>query len=235
MICLIRVLIGLMVVLGWPCCAWSQPFLEGVAKDEVPLSVTQRHAPLPSQAWLDSVAPHARGQMKPEHGGLDRFGRPVWAHQVQRRQWKDTTLLFNGWVKLIAHETNPLDGDSTFVKDSSDAWLGANVRSRYQRYENGWLVEQVGYVGLGQVEHHFHMGCDGRNVGSQRMWYPNGQPYIDQFHDEDGLLHGPQWRWRSDGVLDRDDQFNHGVAVDAAGRPLPGDGKTIFFRQNGGC
>ena len=108
-------------------------------------------------------------------------------------------------------------------------------RSRYQRYENGWLVEQVGFYANGQLDHHFHMGRDGRNVGSQRMWYPNGQPYIDQFHDEDGLLHGPQWRWRSDGVLDRGDQFNHGVAVDAAGRPLPGDGKTIFFRQTGGC
>ncbi|MCH1576009.1 MAG: hypothetical protein L7S67_07015, partial [Flavobacteriales bacterium] len=185
--------------------AFSQPYLPKIPSLIRDKASEQRSLEWPCQSTLDDLAQDAEDQMVPAHGGLDPQGRPVWAHQVQRRQKGDTALSFTGWVIMLTDEVsqrwwNQEDGAAQWT--SMTEQIGV-FRSRYQRYENGWLVEQVGFYANGQLDHHFHMGRDGRNVGSQRMWYPNGQPYIDQFHDEDGLLHGPQWRWRSDGVLDR--------------------------------
>ncbi len=95
----------ILVVLGLPLVAWSQPFLP-LASSEVQGEVaTERHPDVPSQSMLDKMASDAKGQMVPAHGGLDLQGRPIWAHQVQRRQWGDTTLTFSGWVRILTKET----------------------------------------------------------------------------------------------------------------------------------
>ena len=65
------------------------------------------------------------------------------------------------------------------------------------------------------------------------LWLPNGAPYLEQFHDENGALHGPQTRWGRNGILDLNLQFEHGQELDAAGRPLPNNRGQ--FSTSGGC
>ena len=225
----------ILVVMGFPMVAWSQPFLPRASSEIQGDSMVQRHPDVPSQSMLDTVAQDSEDQMVPAHGGLDSQGRPIWAHQVQRRQRGDTTLTFSGWVRILTKETAPRWWDH---EAGAKQWTGMTEprgthRWRYQRYEDGWLVEQVGFYDQGQIDHHFHMKQDGRNVGSQRMWYPDGAPYLEQFHDENGALHGPQMRWSRKGILDLNLLFEHGQALDDEGRPLPTKGGQ--FSAFGGC
>ena len=225
----------ILVVLGLPLVAWSQPFLPRASSEVQGEVATERHPDVPSQSMLDTVASDAKSQMVPAHGGLDPQGRPIWAHQVQRRQWADTTLTFSGWVRILTKETTERWWE---LEQGAKRWASMTEqrgthRWRYQRYEDGWLVEQVGFYAQGQIDHHFHMKHDGRNVGSQRMWYPSGAPYLEQFHDENGALHGPQKRWGRNGILDLNLHFEHGQELDAAGRPLPDNRGQ--FSTSGGC
>lgn len=161
---------------------------------------------MPALDSLFQVAPDAEHAVLPPHGGVNREGRPVWGHQVRRVHQTDTAKAYTGWTRQI-------------LVDSDHRW-------RFQRFDNGWLVEQVGYYIDGTADHHFHMDTLGHNVGSQRMWFSDGAPYLDQMHNKAGQLHGRQLRWRSDGSLDWDARFKHGVEIDDQGRPIPADKKT---------
>ena len=103
----------------------------------------------------------------------------MWGHQVRRVHQTETSEAYTGWTRQI-------------LVDSNHRW-------RFQRFLKGWLVEQVSYYADGTADHHFHTDTLGRNVGSQRMWRDEGQPYLDQFHDTQGRLHGRQIRWNADG------------------------------------
>ena len=150
---------------------------------------------MPALDSLFRVAPDAEHTVLPTHGGVNREGRPVWGHQVRRMHQSDTTKAYTGWTRTSS---------ST-----------ATTVGRFQRFLKGWLVEQVGYYADGTADHHFHTDTLGRNVGSQRMWRADGQPYLDQFHDTEGQLHGRQLRWNNKGQLDWDARFHHGTEVDA--------------------
>ena len=169
---------------------------------------------MPALDSLFRVAPDAERTVLPTHGGVNREGRPVWGHQVRRVHQSDTTKAYTGWTRQI-------------LVDSDHRW-------RFQRFLKGWLVEQVGYYADGTADHHFHTDTLGRNVGNQRMWRADGQPYLDQFHDTEGQLHGRQLRWNKEGQLDWDARFEHGTEVDAQGRPIPGSSRR-FPPSGGGC
>lgn len=197
-----------------PATLCAQPWATGAPAGVRPGPLSHRHPHMPSLDSLFVHVPDARGTVLPAHGGVNREGRPIWGHQVRRVQRGDTTKAYTGWTRQI-------------LVDSDHRW-------RFQRFERGWLVEQVSYYENGTADHHFHMDTAGHNVGSQRMWFDDGSPYLDQFHDAEGKLHGRQLRWTADGALDWDARFDHGVEVDEAGRPVPEDRRS---RQggSGGC
>ena len=204
---------GLCWAMGMP--LQAQPWRQGTPSgtDWSPLS--ERHPAMPALDSLFRAAPDAERTVLPTHGGVNREGRPVWGHQVRRVHQTDTTKAYTGWTRHI-------------LVDSDHRW-------RFQRFLKGWLVEQVGYYADGTADHHFHTDTLGRNVGSQRMWRADGQPYLDQFHDTKGRLHGRQLRWDDDGSLDWDARFNHGTEVDAQGRPVPEDQRTFPSGNGDGC
>jgi len=192
----------------------AQPWAVGAPAGVQPGPLSHRHPHMPALDSLFTHVPDARGTVRPDHGGLDDHGRPAWAHQV-RRTAVDTGKPYTGWTRHI-------------LIDSAHRW-------RFQRFDHGWLVEQVSYYENGTADHHFHTDTTGHNVGSQRMWFEDGRPCLDQFHDADGLLHGPQLRWTPDGSLDWDARFEHGVEVDASGRPVPEDQRTRPGSGGSGC
>ena len=197
-----------------PLSTLAQPFAIPTPAGTTPSEFGHRHPIMPTWGELNDMALDAEDAMLPPHGGLDERGRPAWTHQVRRRSASDPTQWFNGWVKL--YYTFPTLG-----------W-------RFQRFESGWLREQVGFYANGMPEQHFHRSEEGRNVGSQRMWFEDGRPYLDQFHDQEGQLHGWQRRWTTEGQWDWSAQYDHGIELDAKGRPVPGS------KQNpppgaGGC
>ena len=191
----------------------AQPWLQGVPAGTQRSPLQERHPVMPSLDSLFSVAPDAEHTVLPTHGGVNREGRPVWGHQVRRVHQSDTTKAYTGWTRHI-------------LVDSDHRW-------RFQRFLKGWLVEQVGYYADGTADHHFHTDTLGRNVRSQRMWRADGRPYLDQFHDTEGQLHGRQLRWNSEGQLDWDTRFQHGTEMDTQGRPVPEDQRTFPASGNG--
>mgnify|MGYP007032651404 CR=1 FL=1 len=148
--------------------AIAQPWLQGVPTGTQRSPLQERHPVMPSLDSLFSVAPDAEHTVLPTHGGVNREGRPVWGHQVRRVHSSDTTRAYTGWTRQI-------------LVDSDHRW-------RFQRFLKGWLIEQVGYYADGTADHHFHTDTLGNNIGSQRMWFANGQPYLDQFHDTEGVM-----------------------------------------------
>jgi len=197
-----------------PLSTLAQPFAIPTPAGTTPSEFGHRHPIMPTWAELNDMALDAEDAMLPPHGGLDERGRPAWTHQVRRRSASDPTQWFNGWVKL--YYTFPTQG-----------W-------RFQRFESGWLREQVGFYANGMPEQHFHRSAEGRNVGSQRMWFEDGSPYLDQYHDEEGQLHGWQRRWTTEGQWDWSAQYDHGIELDAQGRPVPGS-KQAPPSGAGGC
>lgn len=196
-----------------PLCA--QPWIQGTPIGTTPSPLHERHPTMPALDSLFQVAPDAEHAVLPAHGGVNREGRPVWGHQVRRVHQTDTTKSYTGWTRQI-------------LIDSDHRWL-------FQRFDNGWLVEQVGYYADGTADHHFHMDSLGHTVGSQRMWNADGSPYLDQYHDPEGQLHGRQMRWNADGSLDWNTRFDHGIEVGAQGRPVPKDQRTFPSSNGDGC
>ena len=192
----------------------AQPWRQGTPSGTAWSPLSDRHPVMPALDSLFRVAPDAERTVLPTHGGVNREGRPVWGHQVRRVHQTDTTKAYTGWTRHI-------------LVDSDHRW-------RFQRFLKGWLVEQVGYYADGTADYHFHTDTLGRNVGSQRMWRADGQPYLDQFHDTEGQLHGRQLRWNNKGQLDWDARFQHGTEVDAQGHPVPEDQRT-FPSSGDGC
>lgn len=188
----------LLLVMLMPMPTRAQPWKSGTPTGTVISPLAHRHPNMPSLDSLFQVAPDARQAVYPANGGINDDGRPVWTHQVRRMCLGDSTMPFTGWTRQI-------------LVDSDHRW-------RFQRFKKGWLVEQVGYYETGMADHHFHTDTTGNNVGSQRMWYPDGRVYLDQFHDDKGELHGRQLRWNSEGKLEWDAQFDHGHEIDAEGR-----------------
>lgn len=197
--------LGLCWALGTP--MQAQPWRQGTPSGTAWSPLSDRHPAMPLLDSLFRAAPDAEHTVLPTHGGVNREGRPVWGHQVQRVHQTETSKAYTGWTRQI-------------LVDSNHRW-------RFQRFLNGWLVEQVSYYADGTADHHFHTDTLGRNVGSQRMWRDDGQPYLDQFHDTQGRFHGRQIRWNADGRLDWDARFDHGTEVDAQGRPVPEDQRTF--------
>ena len=191
-------------------------------------------APVPSQPWLDSIAKSPEGAMVPAHGGLTPQGMPVWTHQVQRRQCADTSLAFNGWVKrpiLNPHQTHwPLSEQPE--KASPENW-GPQTRMCYQRFDNGWLREQVTYHANGQVLHHLQRNALGQRVGIQRVWFKHGLPNWLESFDSNGQRHGRQLRWNPNGQLELDVNFQHGRALDEKGQPMPKSQQNRGFGSDG--
>ena len=192
----------------------AQPWHQGVPAGTQRSPLQERHPTMPALDSLFRIAPDAEHTVLPAHGGVNREGRPVWGHQVRRVHRIDTTRAYTGWTRQI-------------LVDSDHRW-------RFQRFLKGWLVEQVGYYADGTADHHFHTDTFGNNIGSQRMWFANGQPYLDQFHDAQGRLHGRQLRWSSAGQIDWDARFHQGTEVDAQGRPVPENQRT-FPSTGDGC
>lgn len=190
----------------------AQPWSVGWPAGTRPSPLSNRHPVMPGLHELAEMAPYAHDVIIPAHGGLDGSGRPAWAHQVRRMDARHPDRAFTGWCKHI-------------LTDTDHRW-------RFQRYEQGWLVEQVAYHADGTPDHHYHMDTLGRNVGSQRLWYPDGSPYIDRFRDEEGRFHGRQLKWSADGRMDWDVMYRHGTAIDAEGRPIPED---RLGNGDGGC
>ena len=204
----------LVLGMGVPMHGLAQPWLHGRPAGTEWSPLTPRHPHMPSLDSLVRIAPDADRPVLPKHGGLNDEGRPVWAHQMRRMMQSDTSRTFTGWTRKI-------------LVDSPHRW-------RFQRYFRGWLVEQVSYYEDGTADHHFHNDTTGNMVGSQRMWFSDGRPYLDQFHDASGDLHGRQMRWQSDGSINWDTRFDHGVEVDDNGRPVPEDQRT-FPSSGDGC
>ena len=198
----------------WSMPGSAQPWLGGCPAGTKWSPNAGRHPVMPPLDSLFRAAPDARTTVLPAHGGVNREGRPVWGQQVRRVHRGDTTKAYTGWTRQI-------------LVDSDHRW-------RFQRFERGWLVEQVSYYENGTADHHFHTDTTGNNIGSQRMWHPDGQPYLDQFHDAEGRLHGRQLRWTAEGTLDWDARFEHGVEVDDAGVPVPEDRRSRPG-GSGGC
>lgn len=192
----------------------AQPWRQGTPSGAGWSPLSNRHPAMPALDSLFRVAPDAERTVLPTHGGVNREGRPVWGHQVRRVHQTDTTRAYTGWIRQI-------------LVDSDHRW-------RFQRFEQGWLVEQVGYYADGTADHHFHTDTTGRNIGSQRMWRADGSPYLDQFHDENGDLHDRQMRWNADGSVDWNAQFDHGTEVDAHGRRVP-EAERTFPSSGNGC
>ena len=213
---------------SWTACKWllslalfiapemlcAQPWSAGAPAGVQPSPLSHRHPHIPSLDSLFTHAPDARGTVLPDHGGLDERGRPTWTHQV-RRTSVDDGRPYTGWTRHI-------------LIDNAHRW-------RFQRFDRGWLVEQVSYYENGTADHHFHTDTTGRNVGSQRMWFDDGHPYLDQFHDAEGRLHGQQLRWNARDNLDWNTRFVHGVEVDASGKPVPSDQRTRPSGDGSGC
>ncbi len=111
--------------------------------------------------------------------------------------------------KIIMHFSlngKPFNGWSSKVLDNTDH------RYRYTKFEDGLVVWQIGYYDNGDLGHDFHMK-DGRNYGSQRMWYKGGGLYIDTYFLLGGYEQGNQRAWHSNGVLSRDAFFEKGKLV----------------------
>ena len=211
---MVRLLLCLGLSLALEIPVQAQPWRQGTPSGTAWSPLSDRHPAMPALDSLFRVAPDAERTVLPTHGGVNREGRPVWGHQVRRVHQTDTTKAYTGWTRHI-------------LVDSDHRW-------RFQRFLKGWLVEQVGYYADGTADHHFHTDTLGRNVGSQRMWRADGQPYLDQFHDTEGQLHGRQLRWDSEGQLDWDARFHHGEEVDEQGHPVPEHQRT-FPPSRDGC
>lgn len=194
------------VLLSISATAAAQPFQAPAPKGTALSDLGFRHPTMPSWKALYAEALDAQTAMIPSHGGIDERGMPAWSHQVRRRCAVDSTQWFNGWVKL-------------YVTQPTQAW-------RFQRFESGWLKEQVGFHANGIPEQHLHRSAEGKHVGSQRLWFENGLAKTDQFHDEQGRLHGWQRQWKPDGQLDWNIRFEHGVELDSLGHPVPENKRT---------
>lgn len=227
-----------LVVFSWlitcPWLAEAQPFRHAHSTPSPEVESALRQPVAPSQLWLGSVAKDPEHAMAPSFGGLDKQGMPVWTNQVQRRQFNDTTLAFTGWVKR--GQMDPQQNWKNFLEKGDglgEADWGPGLRACYQRFENGWLEEQVSFHSNGQALHHLHKNAHGQNTGSQRMWHRDGQMQSDRFYDPQGRMHGTQWQWKPDGQLEWSRRFEHGIELDKEGQPIPEDKRLPFFSGDG--
>ncbi|TNE53207.1 MAG: hypothetical protein EP338_11770 [Bacteroidetes bacterium] len=88
--------------------------------------------------------------------------------------------VYNGWVVQVLPENEH--------------------KYRFMHLDSGWVDWQIGYYASGTLDFDFHQK-DGFSLGSERMWYQDGKPYVDNFY---GGLHqkeGLQSRWYASGQL----------------------------------
>ena len=146
--------------------------------------------------------PYGNHPETPSQQALDKLDK-VDFHQLEERAER-------GELGRI-DRTYFLDG-APYTGWSLQVFPETEHRYRYARYEEGMVVWQIGYYENGDLDLDFHTK-NGRNKGSQRMWFEGGKPYIDTHFLEGGIQHGQQLRWYQDGTLARDAVYEYGELV----------------------
>jgi hypothetical protein len=139
----------------------------------------------PTQQELEEKMPIVYDSLFVTDSTINDKGRVVRLHKINGKR-------FNGWAKQVFQDNDH--------------------RDRYTKIENGIVVWQIGYYANGQLDHDFHMK-DGFNVGSQRMWRSNGDPYLDSYYLEGGVPDGIHKRWHADNILARMATFENGDLI----------------------
>lgn len=83
---------------------------------------------------------------------------------------------------------------------------------RYLLLDQGLVVWQIGYFPDGILDHDFHLD-EGFNRGSQRMWYRQGQAYINTYFLPGGKQHGWQYRYYASGGIARMSWYDQGTEL----------------------
>ncbi|MEM7103976.1 MAG: M14 family zinc carboxypeptidase [Bacteroidota bacterium] len=117
--------------------------------------------------------------------------------------------------KLQKDRTTPYDrymlNGKLFSGCSKQVFENNKQQYRYSFIQNGILQRQIGYYVNGQVDHDFNL-VDGLPHGPERMWMSDGHLYIEH-HYENGKQEGYQRRWHSNHVLAREGYYRDGVAA----------------------